>query len=304
MSLAAPLLGGLVSGCAYGLIAVGLVLIYKLNRVFNFAQAEFGSVAGTVAIGFTLGLGPLPRVPVGVAMLLGVVAAVATAVLVERLVIHPLFNAPRSTLLVATAGVTLLLVGIQAVLLGVNVHVFRPLGPPQFALAGGLQSPTAYLFGYTQIAMVCALVATALGAILFFRTRYGLGIRAVSQDPSAARLMGISLSRVSLLTWALAGLVGGVAGVVYAPFAGAVTPGYMTGLFAVGPLVLGFVAAVIGGMRSLPGAFVGGLTVGIIGGFADRVLPNSIPGASEAVIGALLIAVLLVRPTGLFGRTT
>jgi branched-chain amino acid transport system permease protein len=301
-----PLASGIVSGCVYGLVAVGIVLIYRANRIFNFAQAEFGSVAAFVSLAFLDGLGPFPRLPYPVAVVAGLLAGAAAGLLTERLVIRPLFRASRATLLVATAGTALFLISAQAVVLGVqNIHVFRPVAPrTNFALFGPVGGAHAYTFGFTEIDIVTGIVVLAALGVWFFRTRWGHAVLAVSEDPVAAGLVGISPSRISALTWTIAGLVGAVAGVLYAPVKGALTPGFMTGIGEVGPLVFGLVAAVLGGMTSLPGAFVGGLLVGVIGSFAGTYIPTSVPGGEQVTLAVVLVLVLLVRPAGILGRET
>lgn len=303
-TLGVPLASGLVTGCVYGLVALGIVLIYKSNRIFNFAQAEFGSVAAFVALAFLQGLGPFPRVPYPVAIVLGIAAGALVGLGTERLIIRPLFRASRATQLVATAGTALFLISAQAVIVGIQViHVFPPVGPhTNFALFGRAGGTHAYTFGWTEIDIVIAVVVLALLGVWFFRTRYGQAILAVSQDATAASIVGIDVSRISALTWAIAGLLGGVAGVLYAPVMGAVTPGFMTGIGQVGPLIFGFIAAVLGGMTSLPGAFAGGIIVGVIGSFAGTYIPTSVPGGEQVVLAVVLLVVLLVRPTGLLGK--
>jgi branched-chain amino acid transport system permease protein len=300
------LAGGVVTGCVYGLVALGIVLIYRANRIFNFAQAEFGSVAAFVSVAFLDGLGPFPKVPYVVAVLLGLMAGAGTGLLTERLVVRPLFRASRATLLVATAGTALFLISAQAVILGVqNIHVFRAVAPKtSFSFFGPVGGANSYTFGYSQIDIVIGIVVLAVVGAWFFRTRYGQAVLAVSEDPTAASIVGISTSRISALTWTIAGLVGAVAGVLYAPVKGALTPGFMTGIGEVGPLVFGLVAAVIGGMTSLPGAFLGGIVVGIIGSFAGTYIPTSVPGGEQITLAAVLILVLLVRPTGILGTET
>lgn len=301
-----PLANGIVNGCVYGLVALGLVLIYKSNKIFNFAQAEFGSVAAFVAYAAAEGLGPFPRVPYPAAILLGLLAGVLTGLATERLVIRPLFNASRATLLVATAGVALLLINGEAVLLGVqNLHVFPQVAAnTHYALFGPPGGADAYTYGATQIDIVVALAVMGLAAALFLRTRYGKAILAVCQDAVAARIVGIDVRRISTLTWGIAGLLGAVAGLVYAPAKGAIPPGFMTGVGEVGPLIFGFIAAVLGGMTSLPGAFLGGIGVGVIGSFAGTYIPSSVPGGEQITLVVILLAVLLFRPTGLLGKET
>jgi branched-chain amino acid transport system permease protein len=305
-TVGAPLVSGLFTGFLYGLVAIGLVLVYKSNRIFNFAQAEFGSVAAFVALAFLKGLGPFPKLPYPVAVLLGIAAGALVGLVTERLVIRPLFHASRAVLLVATAGVALLLINLQAVIVGIQViHVFPPVAPKtNFSLFGPVGGSHSYTFGFTEIDIAAAVVVLAAAGAWFFRTHLGKGILAVSEDVTAARAVGIDVGRISAITWTIAGLLGGVAGVLYAPVKGAITPGFMTGIGEVGPLVFGFVAAVLGGMTSLPGALLGGLVVGVVGSFAGTYVPTSVPGGEQVVLAALLLLVLLVRPTGILGKET
>lgn len=301
-----PLASGVVTGCVYGLVALGIVLVYRSNRIFNFAQAEFGSVAAFVSLTFLNGLGPFPKLPYPIALLFGLAAGAGVGLLTERLVIRPLFRASRATLVVATAGTALFLISAQAVILGVqNIHVFRPVAPKtNFALFGPVGGAHSYTFGFTEIDIVIGIVVLAVVGAWFFRSRWGHAVLAVSEDPTAASTVGISTSRISALTWMIAGLVGAVAGELYAPVKGALTPGFMTGIGEVGPLVFGLVAAVIGGMTSLPGAFLGGVIVGIVGSFAGTYIPTSVPGGEQLTLAVVLILVLLVRPTGILGTET
>lgn len=305
-SFGVPLVSGLVNGCLWGLLAIGIVLVYKANGIFNFAQGEFGSMAALIAVSAVDGLGPFPKLPMPVAMVLGLVAGTLVGMATERLVIRPLFRAPRATLLVATAGVALFLASVQAVCTGTDLsHVFPTLGGThRFSLFGSISSPDAYVYSWTQITRVLVLVAVAVLAAVFFRTRYGVGILAVSQDPVAANTVGINVGRISLLTWGLAGLLGAAAGLVDVP-GGPYQPGLVSGvLTGVGPLVFAFIGAVLGGMTSLPGAFVGSLALGVIDSFGGRYMPASVPGGDALVIFGVLLVVLLFRPSGLLGRET
>jgi len=305
-SVGVPMANGLVNGCLWGLLAIGIVLVYKANGIFNFAQGEFGSMAALIAVAAVDGLGPFPKMPMPIAMILGLLAGVLCGVATERLVVRPLFRSPRATLLVATAGVALFLASLQALFTGTDLsHVFPAIGGSHhFALFGSLSNPDAYIFGWTQISRVLVLLAVAIGAVVFFRTRYGLGILAVSQDPVAANTVGINVKRISMLTWGLAGLLGAAAGLIDVP-GGPYQPGLVSGILTgVGPLVFAFIGAVLGGMTSLPGAFVGSLALGLIDSFAGRYMPASVPGGEALVVFGVLLLVLLFRPTGLLGRET
>ena len=292
-----PLVGGLINGLGFSLIALGIVLIYKSNKVFNFAQAEFATVAALFAAeahagAKIIGLPKLPGFPLLPSMGIGLLAGTGAALLTERLVIRPLFSAPRTTLLVATVGAALTLIALQQV-------IFGKLGP-NLPLEDGDRA--FRLFGYfvqVQDLVVLAVVAgLGAAAVVFFRSRYGLAILAVSQEPTAASTVGISVTRISLITWGIAGLLASLAGLVLAPKVGT-APGEFTFF---GTLVSGFVAAVIGGMTSLPGAFIGGLSLGVIESLGQTQLPGAIPGATDVSTAAVLILILLIRPKGLLGK--
>jgi len=305
INLLTPLISGIANGAAYGLLGLGLVLLYKSNRIFNFAQGEFATVAAIVAYVFDRGTGWVPKVPYFLAILIGIVAAVLIAVATERLVIRPLFHRPRVVLVVATVGVALFLIGVEGLLPYPQTASLRTISD-----ALNVQSYVGRVDGVVvldqDVAKLIALAVLALGAFLFFRyTATGTAILAVSQDTTAARVVGISVERISMTTWAIAGLLGGVAGVLLAvPPAGSVTPGSITGL----TLTVAFSAAVLGGMTSLPGAFVGGLLIGVIEAFANAdngFVPglNSLPTAqAEVAVAVVLLVILLVRPRGLLGQ--
>jgi branched-chain amino acid transport system permease protein len=297
--VAAPVITGIVQGSVYGLIALGLVLVYKSNRFFNFAQAEIGTVAAFI--------GSIVRTQNGsvanflMACVAGIGAAVILGLLIQVAVIRPLFRASRVTLTVATVGVALLLIQAELLFSGANARKFAPVRNDPEGIPFLATSVTRT--SWSELLIVIVFVAAGLGAAAFFKTRYGVGILAVSQEPTAASTVGISVMRISLLTWGLVGLLGGIAGVVYAPTQFGITPGFMTfGTGSGGPLIPAFVAAVLGGMTSLPGAFVGGLSIGLIEQFANRFAPDGVPGFKDLVVFGVLLLVLLVRPGGILGK--
>ena len=284
---------GVITGAVYGLVALGLVLIYKSSRVFNFAQAEFGTVA-TYALFWALNT---PELPYGLALVLALLCAVAMGLAVERLIVRPLFDAPRVTLLVATAGVALLAIGIE--FWQTNEQLVRPI--PPISQETQRVEVLGIFISDQRLVILAVLVALAVGLALFFnRTHLGLAVLAASQEPTATELMGISVRRISALTWGLAALLGGIAGVLYGPVQGSFSPGYLS--LKSGLLIPAFTAAVIGGMTSLPGAFTGGIIVGITQAMAELSTFNEVVGAPAVFVFGLLLAVLLVRPQGLLGK--
>lgn len=281
---------GVISGAAYGLVALGLVLVYKSSGVFNFAQGEFGTVAAYALYLLHFEL------PYGLAVLGALVIAVLFGVLVELLVVRPLFDAPRVILLVATAGVALLAIGVELWFSGAQGKSLDRAFPTldRLTILGvQLSDQRLLLIG------LLLLMAILLG-LFFTRTNLGLAILAGSQQPTATELVGISVRRLSTFIWALAALLGGLAGVIALPESGGVVPGAMT----TGFLIPAFTAAVIGGMTSLPGAFVGGILVGVLQAVATSApMFDDVPGTpSTLVVFLVLIAVLAIRPQGLLGK--
>lgn len=288
VAIAQPAVFGIASGAAIGLVAIGLVLIYKSSRVFNFAAGEFVTVGA-----FGLYLGDKSwGLPYPLAMLVGILAGLVTALLVERLVVRPLADRPRVTILVATAAVATVLIPLELMIGGVKPFPASP------AIAGlGLKVLGVY-FSPQRAFIVAALVLSGLGLAYFFgRTDLGLATLASSQEPTASRLVGIRLNRISMLTWGAAGLLGGLAGVLLTPLTSSFAAGYGT----TGVLISAFTAAVLGGMTSIPGAFLGGILVGLVQTFAQFDL-NKVSGSPDLAILIVLVGVLLVRPTGLLGK--
>ena len=283
---------GVVTGSAYGLVALGLVLIYKSSGVFNFAQGEFGSVAVCA-----LYLLHTSGVPYGLAVVGALLAGALFGFLTERIVIRPLFEAPRVILLVATAGVALLAIAIQQWLFdnqGRPISRAFPTLDRVTVLDVQISDQRLWLIGSL------AVLAVVLG-LFFTKTNLGLAIIGASQEPTATELVGISVRRLSTFVWVLAALLGALAAVIAVPDTGSFTPGVMTS----GYLIPAFTAAVLGGMTSLPGAFLGGVLVGIVQAVATNAeIFQDIPGTpSTLVVFVVLLAVLVVRPKGLLGKS-
>lgn len=292
--LSSALVIGVITGGVYSLVALGLVLVYKASGVFNFAQAEFGTVAVYAAYA-ALEFWDLPY---GVAIAFGLVAGVAMGLLTERLIIRPLFDAPRVTLLVATAGVALLAIGVE--FWRYNDPALRVLAP--LSQQADRITVLGIQISDQRLLILAALAGTAALLTAFFRSPLGLAVLAASQEPTAAELVGVSVRRVSSLTWGVAALLGAIAGLLSAPISN-FSPGFLTS-GASGALIPGFTAAVIGGMTSLPGAVVGGLAIGIIESLGGLGLFSDVPGARSVLVFGALLVVLLIRPQGLFGGRT
>jgi branched-chain amino acid transport system permease protein len=305
LNFVSPLIDGIANGAAYGLLGLGLVLLYKSNRIFNFAQGEFATVGAIVTYVFYAGTGVLPKLPFFLAAIIGLIGSVGVAVLTERLVIRPMFNRAKVILVVGTVGVALLLIGLEGLM-----PYPKTQSLPSISDVLRIQPFVMRVDGVAvldqDVAKVVMLALLAIGAFIFFRfTATGTAILAVSQDTTAARVVGISVERISLISWAIAGLLGGVAGILLAvPPAGSVTPGAFTGT----TLTVAFAAAVLGGMTSLPGAFVGGILLGLIEAFANAdstfvpLLDKVQNGQAELAVFLVLLVVLMFRPRGLLGQ--
>jgi branched-chain amino acid transport system permease protein len=287
------LMVGLVTGTIYGLIGLGIVLIFKSQKVINFAQAEFATFGAFMLFVFRVQL----ELPYALSAVLAVSATVVLSILVERLVIRPLRGSPDVTVFVATAGIALLIIGLTFIVAGANIVIVPPVFPgleQSFAAAGrlvGLVSPQ-------RLMVLSLLVVSAASLALFFsRTTLGKGILAMSAEPFAVRLAGISTERLSILIWGIAGALAGLAGVAFVPTS-ALTPALFTGI----ALIPALTAVVIGGLTSLPGAFVGGLIIGFISELAAVFTPPQIPGPEIIASFVILLLTLLFRPQGLLAR--
>jgi branched-chain amino acid transport system permease protein len=297
---------GVSQGAVYGLVSLGLVLVYKGSRVFNFAQGEFGSAGAWIV--FLLVEQWRTGLPYWVAVIIGILGTILLGLFMERVIVRPLLNAPRITLLVATIAFSLLLIGLQLLL-----FLPEPKALPAFVtqLPGGGQGIEIFNFNIEPQRLLVMGVLAALAGILayfFSKTDLGLAVLATSQDSFATRVVGIGVERMSRFIWGSAAFLGGIAGILFVPLAGALTPGVMTS----GVLIPSFTGAVIGGMTSLPGAFVGGVVVGIVQALSnwaaghyyvgEQLWQDIIPGGPEVVLFAVLLLVLLIRPQGLLGQ--
>lgn len=273
---------GLSVGAVYALVAVGFVAIFTVSEVINLAQGEFAALAGLVAISAVASGLPLVA---AVALALATVAVVA--VLMERLTIAPVKRMTTLTSIILTLGVSTALKALMLMVWGPNSRGL-PSFPGRDLVVGGVSIRAQELW----ILGVTAVVAVAL--VWFYeRTGWGKALRACAEQPTAARLVGISLARASMLSFLIAGLTGAIAGVVASPV---YFSSWESGL-AVG--LKGFVAATLGGLVSIRGALLGGLSLGIleslVAGYVDT-------GLRDAVAFVVLILVLVVRPSGVFGR--
>ncbi|KXJ31630.1 MULTISPECIES: branched-chain amino acid ABC transporter permease [Pseudomonas] len=282
------LLGGLLAGVMYALVALGFVLIYRASGVFNFAQGAMLLFAALTYVSLVeRGL------PGWLALLSTLGVMVLLAVAVERTVLRPLVNRSPLVLFMATLGLAYFLEGAAQALWGAQVHGLD-LGIEDTPLeVGDLLLSTFDLFA----AAVAAVLVIGL-SLLFERTRLGISLRAVADDPLAAQAVGIRLPRIWVLVWAVAGCVGLVAGLLWGARLGV--------QFSLSLIVLkALPVLIIGGFSSVTGAIVGGLLIGASEKLAEVYLGPLIGGGLENWFPyAFALVFLLIRPVGLFGEPT
>lgn len=277
------IVSGVAAGCLYALVAIGLVLIYKATDIVNFAQGE------SVTVGAYMGWlmvseFNMPYVP---AMLVVLVGSALVGVVVERVAYRPLIKSPPFTVILATLAIGLLIVNIIR-LIWQDTPRSLPgvLSAEPLELAGVLITPERLGI------MITVVIVVALLMIFFRFSRLGKAMRATAQSQEAASLMGISVPGIFSKTWALGTALGGIAGMLIAPLVGINTE-------LGGVLIPGFVAAIVGGFTSIPGAIVGGLMVGVLENLGGVYVSSSFKRVTSFVI---LIAVLMIKPSGLFGK--
>ena len=281
--LVQSLLSGLTTGAIYALVALGFAIIYNASRVINFAQGEFVMIGGMAAAGFISAGLPLP-----VAVVLSVLAAVGVGLALEKLAVEPARDAPVVTLIIITIGASILLRGLAALVWDKKIHPLPGFsGDAPIAIGGATLLP--------QVLWVLGASAAAVAALWWFfnRSLAGKAMLAVSHNRLAAELVGISVRRVLLVSFGLSAALGALAGILIAPISfTSWDVGVMLGL-------KGFAAAILGGMGSGPGAIAGGLALG----FIEALGAGYLSSAYKDVFAFLVIlASLVFFPDGIFGR--
>lgn len=278
-------LNGLQLGSIYALVALGYTMVYGIILLLNFAHGDiimFGSYVAWIAL-VQLGLNP------AIAVLLAVFGCVVLGVLIDKVAYAPLREAPRLSILITAIGVSYLLENGVQLLLGADAKVV-----PSIIDLGTVPVFGSTLSGTALLTVAVTIVATVVLTLLVQKTRLGKAMRAVSEDMGAARLMGVNVNSTISFTFAVGSALAGIAAILYSMAYQQVSPtmGVMLGTKA-------FVAAVLGGIGSIPGAVIGGLIVGFSEVF---VAAFGLSVWQDAVVFLLLILVLVVKPTGLLGR--
>lgn len=276
------LAAGIVSGAIYGLVALGLVVVFKTTGIINFAHGSTILLGGYLAV---WAAGPL-GLPYGVAVVAAVVGAAAVGWTIDRLAYRRLLKAPHMIQVLATLAVANIVNGAVTMVWGAGSRAF----PPSERLRPIVMQPIVITGQQALIVVSACLLGLAL-SVFFAQARWGKAMRALSQNSVGANLCGIRTSSVFTLSVVLSAALGAAAGALYGPLT-LIDPSFGS------LLIKGFAAACLGGLTSLPGAIVGGLILGL----CESLWVTVMPALWVPTIGYLIIiAVLLARPTGLFG---
>ncbi len=277
------LISGLVLGVIYALIAVGFITVYNVTGIINFAQGEFVMLGAMLAVSLNA-----LHLPLLLIILLSIAIVALFGMIMQQLAIRPARHASLVTFIIITLGISIAIRGAALLIWGTD-----PYSLPDFSAQTHLQWLGARINAQGLWVLAITLLAFTLLYLFFERTYPGKVVKACVINPNAAQLMGISPQAMSLLAFAIAGGMGSLAGVVIAPITLATYDmGLMLGL-------KGFVAAVLGGLSSVPGALLGGVLLGVLESLGAGYLSS---GYKDAIAFLILVLILFIRPGGLLGK--
>ena len=286
------LLPGISVGGQYALIALGYTMVYGILRLINFAHGDVFMVAGLIMVYLTSFLaGTLPTgAAIFLSLLLMLILTVALGFFIERAAYKPLRSAPRMSVMISAIGVSYLLQNLATYVTGglPKTYPSLPLLSETITIGGAPTKWVTVITPFLVIALVLALQQ------LINHTKVGMAMRAVAKDFETSQLMGIKINSVISMTFIIGSALAAVAGVLFTSSYGFVGP--YTGAL---PGIKAFVAAVLGGIGSIPGAMLGGFLLGIIESLSKAYISTQL---SDAIVFGVLIVVLLVKPTGLLGK--
>ena len=288
MSLITYLINGISLGSVYAIIALGYTMVYGIAKMLNFAHGDVIMIGAYTVLTLLTGVGVSPLL----AVLISIVVCTVLGITVEKIAYRPLRGASSSLAVLITAiGVSYFLQNIALLIFGPDTKSFiNIISVPSLSLAGG----ELVITGTTIVTIIACIIIMCALTLFVNKTKPGRAMKAVSEDRGAAQLMGVNVNATISLTFAIGSGLAAIAGVLLCSAYPSLTPytGAMPGIKA-------FVAAVFGGIGSIPGAMVGGILLGVIQNLGTAYISSQV---ADAIVFAVLIVVLLVKPTGLFGK--
>ena len=281
-------INGIVVGSIYALVAMGFVIIFKSTSVLNFAQGEFLLVGAY----FSLLVMVRYKVPFYATVLITLVFAVVLGLLIERLILRPMIGEPVISVIMVTLGLSSILRAIVQGIWGTDTQPYPEIFPSQPVMFGPVPVSRAYLWSMGSVILLLVLFT------LFFKySRFGVAMRATAFSQQVALSMGISVRLMFALAWAIAAVVSAIGGILL----GAMRTGVDQSLALIGLKTIPVV--ILGGLDSIPGAIIGGVLIGVLenlaGGYLDPVFGG---GVKEVAPFVILVAILMIKPYGLFGK--
>jgi len=289
MNLVPYLIRGLATGGQFALVAIGYTMVYGILKLINFAHGDMFMVSGIILIYL---VASFPAMPIGFSIFIMIVLTVIIGFLIEKCAYSPLRQAPRMSVMISAIGVSYLLQNLVSYITGGLSKQFPdiPLISESIRLFGVKDKLTVFISPVVAVLLMVILV------LIINHTKFGISMRAVSKDFETSQLMGVKINRVISITFAIGAFLAAVGSVLY--FAKNTGVNHFAGST---PGIKAFIAAVVGGIGSIPGAVVGALIIGIVESLAKAV---GLADFSDVISFALLIIILVVKPTGIFGEKT
>lgn len=287
MAFLSYLINGISLGAVYAIIALGYTMVYGIAKMLNFAHGDVIMVGCYTVFSVV----SMMHLPVWLGILLSIVVCTVLGVTIEAVAYRPLRQASSSlTVLITAIGVSYLLQNLALLIFGANTKAFTSVVPIKAVKIGDKLTIT----GETIVTVLACIIIMIVLTLFVNKTKAGRAMLAVSEDKGAAQLMGINVNRTISLTFAIGSALAAVAGVLLCSAYPSLTPytGSMPGIKA-------FVAAVFGGIGSIPGAFIGGIILGIIENLSKAYISSQL---ADAIVFMVLIIVLMVKPTGILGK--
>lgn len=287
MNFISYLISGISLGSVYALIALGYTMVYGIAKMLNFAHGDVIMIGAyiTFTVMTTMGMNSW------IGMILAVILCTLLGITIEKIAYKPLRNASPLAVLITAIGVSYFLQNVALLIFGANTKSFTSVVTiPDLSLAGG----SLLISGETVVTIFLCILIMSLMTLFIKKSKIGRAMNAVAEDKGAAQLMGINVDKTISITFAIGSALAAVAGVLLCSAYPALTPytGAMPGIKA-------FVAAVFGGIGSVPGALIGGILLGVIENLSKAYISSQL---SDAIVFAVLIIVLLVKPTGILGK--